>query len=325
MVCSSVDGRRITARLGETVDLPCWGPAGHLDVQWFKQDSGYEQRTWSSVFGDKTTSEMDDVRGRYQVGTNSDLRVSNVTATDFRDYRCLVMDQQRCVSGRTVGLTPSYERIYGSVGETAVLPCTVADSTDEQPPRWSNRISSDPGLLNQTDPSVDQNYSLVFSSLMLNHSGRYYCKVSRREQQYDLVVCPPFGPPAVELFSEGDDVTLRCPGRERGWHRWFIKSDRTEGRVFTVRPDQSMSRVSSEYANGNLVISNVSVGDAGGYWCVVYNPYDDQCMSTERTVVVYMEPFGIYSTFFKVRCSVLSVLLLMLFKEHSPNNPAFIQ
>ncbi|XP_032363566.1 uncharacterized protein LOC116676813 [Etheostoma spectabile] len=198
MVCSLFGWRDISARLGETVDLKCGGPAtGHQDVLWFKQDSGYEQETWSRVFGDKTTSEMDDVRGRYQVvddvrgryqvvTNSSDLRVSNVTATDFRWFRCLVMDQQRCVSGRTVRLYPKYEMIYRSEGQTAVLPCTVSHSADEQPPRWSNRISSDLGLLNQTDPSVDQNYSLVFSSLMLNHSGLYVCKVSMREQDYVL-------------------------------------------------------------------------------------------------------------------------------------------
>ncbi|XP_032361728.1 uncharacterized protein LOC116673482 [Etheostoma spectabile] len=164
MVCSSIDQSFmlwsiLTARPGETVDLPCRGAAGHLDVQWIKQDSGHEQETWSRVFGDKTTSEMDDVRGRYQVVTNSsDLHVSSVTATDFTDYRCLVMDQQWCVSSEDVELRPSSEVIYSSEGQTAVLPCTITDSTDEQPPRWSDRISSDLGLLNQTDPSVDQNW-----------------------------------------------------------------------------------------------------------------------------------------------------------------------
>ncbi|XP_028428219.1 uncharacterized protein LOC114551247 [Perca flavescens] len=314
-VCSSVDLRDITARLGETVDLSCEGAADNLDIQWLKQDSRYDYGPWNRVFGDKTTSVMDNVRGRYQVVTNtSALRVSNITTTDFTVYRCLVMNQQQCVSSNTVWLFLPYEIIYGSVGESAVLPCSITDSTDEQPPRWSKMklLYSDLELHNQTDPSVDQNYSLVFSSLMLNHSGQYSCKASIRYQQYDLFVCPKFIPPAVELFSEGEEVTLRCRDWRKGWrHYWFIKSHRTEGRIFNVPYEQRMSRVSWYYDNGSLVISNISVGDAGEYWCVVYDRYL-QCLSTERTVLVYMEPFGIYSTFFKVRCSVLSVLLLML-------------
>ncbi|XP_035858339.1 uncharacterized protein LOC118495325 [Sander lucioperca] len=293
-VCTiSIDRRGFGARLGETVNLPCKGAADNLDIQWLKQDSRYEQETWSRVFGNNMTSVMDNVRGRYQVVTNtSALRVSNVTTTDLTLYRCLVMNQQQCVSRYTVQLVP-YEIIYHSVGETAVLSCTITDSNDEQPPRWMviNKTNSIThlGQQNQTVPSVDQNYSLVFSSLMLNHSGRYYCKVSRREQRYDLVVCPKFGPPAVELFSEGEEVTLRCRDwREDKVHGWFIKSHQKEGRIFSVRY-QSMSRVSwSKYDNGNLVISNISMGDAGEYWCVVYDPDGYQCESTERTVLVWL-------------------------------------
>ncbi|XP_039649636.1 contactin-4-like [Perca fluviatilis] len=296
-VCPSTDWSDITidptsVRLGGTVDLPCWGAADNLDIQWLKQDSRDDYETWRRVFWDKTTSVMDNVRGRYQVVTNtSTLRVSNVTATDFTAYSCLVMNQQQCVSSYPVGLVPQYEVIYRSVGETAVLPCSITDSTDEQPPRWTKPFSTDLGQLKQTDPSVDQNYSLVFSSLMLNHSGRYYCKAPNRVQHYYLFVCPKFGPPAVELFSEGEEVTLRCRdwGKGKG-HVWFIKSNRTEGRIFSVWYDQSMSRVSWYRNNGTLVISNISVGDAGEYWCVVYD--DDyghyQCVSTERTVLVWL-------------------------------------
>ncbi|XP_035859033.1 uncharacterized protein LOC118495435 [Sander lucioperca] len=191
---------------------------------------------------------MDNVRGRYQVVTNtSALHVSNVTKTDFTEYNCLVMKQQQCVSSYIVWLILQSEVIYRSVGETAALSCTIADSTDEQSPRWFNRFSTDLELLNQTVPSVDQNYSLVFSSLMLNHSGWYYCKASMIFQDYYLVVCPKFGPPAVELFSEGEEVTLRCRDwRKGGGHVWFIKSHRTEGRIFSVR-SKRMSRVSCDY------------------------------------------------------------------------------
>ncbi|XP_031149005.1 uncharacterized protein LOC116045491 [Sander lucioperca] len=292
-VCSLIISFGFTVIFGETVDLSCEGAADNLDVQWLKRDSRYEQETWSRVFGDNMTSVMDNVRGRYQVVTNtSALRVSNVRNTDLTRYRCLVMYQQQCIFSNTVELILQSEIIYGSVGETAVLPCTVADSTDEQPPRWSNLLSGQE-LHNQTVPSVDQNYSLVFSSLMLKHSGLYSCAVPKRWQQYYLVVCPKFGPPAVELFSEGEEVTLRCRDWRKGTlQNWFIKSHRTEGRIFSVTY-KSMSRVSRYNNDGTLVISNMSVGDAGEYWCVVNDLYDYQCVSTERTVLVYNKPFGI--------------------------------
>ncbi|XP_035855789.1 uncharacterized protein LOC116065602 [Sander lucioperca] len=116
-VCTTTDWSDITARLGETVDLPCEGPADNLDIQWLKQDSIYEQQTWSRGLGDNMTSVMDNVRGRYQVVTNtSALCVSNVTKTDISWYRCLVMNQQQCVSWYSVhlGLPFEVETIYDS-------------------------------------------------------------------------------------------------------------------------------------------------------------------------------------------------------------------
>ncbi|XP_032362868.1 junctional adhesion molecule C [Etheostoma spectabile] len=181
-VCPIMHKIVIGARPGETVDLPCEGAAGNQDVQWLKQDSSYE--TWSRVFGDSSTSVMDNVRGKYQVTNTSALRVSNVTKTDFTDYRCVVMDREQCLHDyrETVQLGPPSETVYRSVGETTALPCTVTDSTDEQPPRWMKYNPetfsyNDLELQNQTDPSVDQNYSLVFSSVMLNHSGVYACEL----------------------------------------------------------------------------------------------------------------------------------------------------
>ncbi|KAL7400635.1 hypothetical protein ABVT39_015284 [Epinephelus coioides] len=312
IVCSSVNQRPFQfVTPGETVDLPCSGAADNLDFLWLKRYFRYKQEIWKKVFGDNTTSVMVNDGGRYQVEKiSSDLRVFNFTTTVITHFTCLVMNQQQCVSSERAELHLLYETIYGSVGETAVLPCTVTDFSDDQPPRW---MMSDNELnirTNQTVPSVDQNYSLVFSSLTLNHTGRYDCKTSLSVKRYGLLVCPKFGPPAVALFSEGEEVTLPCKDLKKGVRPvWFIKSKQTEGRIVTIDMSQTMSRVSfgSEWS---LVISNVSLKDTGEYWCAV--DQNDQCVSSVKTVLMYRDPFGIHSTFYTVRCTVLSGLLVML-------------
>ncbi|XP_049431756.1 uncharacterized protein LOC125888423 isoform X2 [Epinephelus fuscoguttatus] len=313
IICSSVNQKDyITLTSEESRDVPCSGAADNLDFLWLKRDFTYEQEIWKKVFGDNTTSVMDEDGGRYQVAKNSSaLRVFNPTTTVITEFTCLVMNQQQCVSSERAELNLKIETIYGSVGETAVLPCTVTDLSDDQPPRWMINKNELNNRTNQAVPSVDQNYSLVFSSLTLNHTGLYLCKTSLRVKKYFLVVCPKFGPPAVELFSEGEEVSLQCKDLKNGeWLFWFIKSNQTEGRIVTIYTSQTMSRVSigSEWS---LVISNVSLKDTGEYWCAVFNQ-NRRCVPSVKTVLMYRDPFGIHSTFYTVRCSVLSGLLVML-------------
>ncbi|KAI3377331.1 hypothetical protein L3Q82_008542, partial [Scortum barcoo] len=91
-----------------------------------------------------------------------------------------------------------------SVEESAELQCTVTDFSDDQPPLWTKFDSE-----SKSYTEIDRNYSLSFPSLTLSHSGRYNCKTSESRQTFFLAVCPTFGPPVVQLFSEGDEVTLR--------------------------------------------------------------------------------------------------------------------
>ncbi|KAI9514933.1 hypothetical protein NQZ68_029780 [Dissostichus eleginoides] len=295
----------------ETKDLPCPGAADHLDVQWLKRDYRHEQNIWTRVFGDNTASVMDNDRGRYQVVTNtSALRISNISTTDFGEYTCLLMNQQQCVSGKTVEYQLT-EMIYRSVEDMAVLQCPVTGLSEEKPPYWKTRFYNIHQKQHNLSVGVmDQNYSLVLTSVTLNHTGLYYCKTLTTVKTYILVVCPKFPPPAVELFSGGEEVTLRCKDREKGQgHYWFFKSNRTKGRILSLYSNQVRSNVRWD-TDGRLVISNVSLQDTGEYWCAVRDGY--QCMSSSKTLLKHRDPFGVHSTFYAVRCSALSVLLLML-------------
>uniref|UniRef100_A0A8C4GK57 Ig-like domain-containing protein n=1 Tax=Dicentrarchus labrax TaxID=13489 RepID=A0A8C4GK57_DICLA len=233
---------------------------------------------------------MDNVK---VVKTTSALRLSNFTLTTFQRYICLVMNQQQCVRSHPVLLKLQAEIIYYSVEETAVLQCNIPDFSDDQPPvwkKWNRKRSSDtdPGQQNQTVPLVDQEFgqndSLVISSLTLNHTGLYYCEIYVIWQMHWLLVCPKFGPPAVELFSEGDDVTLRCRNWEKGMvPLWFMKSNQTGGRIFnTYNMRSDLRRMNIFSLNGSLVISNVSLEDTGEYWCAVLDP-DQQCVNISHT------------------------------------------
>ncbi|KAI9526526.1 hypothetical protein NQZ68_038943 [Dissostichus eleginoides] len=255
---------------------------------------------------------MDNDRGRYQVVENtSALRISSMSTTVLNMYTCLVMNQQQCVSSHPAQVVLNTEWMYRSVEETAVLQCPVTDLSDEEPPHWEDRFYTiDQGKHIHSLGEVDKNYSLVFTSVTLNHSGVYLCKTSIPVKVYILVVCPKSPPPAVELFSEGEEVTLRCKAGNKGQsYHWFFKSTRTGGRTFS---QYHMTRtIGDRYPDGRLVIPNVSLQDTGEYWCPVLDR-NHQCLISTKTVLKHRDPFGVHSTFYAARCSALSVLLLML-------------
>ncbi len=277
-ICSTINETKfISVRLGGGADLPCEGAADSLDIQWLKLDFRYEKDIWTMVSGDSTTSVTHNVKGRSQVvKTTSGLRVSSFTIKVHTLYICLVMNQQQCVSSHPLMLLIVPEVIYHSVEEAAVLQCTVTDFSDDQPPFWMKFNSE---TISYT--VLGQNYLLSFPLLTLNHSGLYLCETFINVQTYLLVMCPTFGPPVVELFSEGDEVTLRCRDFGEGMgHFWFIKSNQTEGRIFSVFAgisDLNMSGMSM-HSNATLVISNASLEHTGEYWCAVIRYSEHQCV-----------------------------------------------
>ncbi|KAI9523729.1 hypothetical protein NQZ68_025451 [Dissostichus eleginoides] len=291
-VCGSIDRTRYEYMEDEeTEDLPCRGAADHLDVQWLKRDYRSQQETWTRVFGDNTSSVMDNDRGRYQVVKNtSALRISNFSTTDLRDYNCLLMNQQQCVSSETVDYRLITETIYLSMEDTAVLQCPVTGFSEDKPPYWETDLfNNHQEQHNHSVGVVDQNYSLVLTSGMLNNSGHYYCNTLTTVKKYVLVVCPKSPPPAVELFSEGEEVTLRCKDWEKGQvHIWFFKSNRTKGRTLNAFHNQ-ISGIVDRDTDGRFVISDVSLQDTGEYWCAVLDD-DLQCLPSSKTLL-HRDPF----------------------------------
>ncbi|GLD63475.1 uncharacterized protein AKAME5_002921500 [Lates japonicus] len=130
-----------------------------------------------------------------------------------------------------------------------------------------------------------------------------------------LAVCPKWDPPSVEFFSEGDKVTLTCGdswGEDlQGVCYWFMRSNKTNGRILSMAGEAWRGNWRMLSLNSSLVNSNVSLEDAGEYWCADIDQYY-QCVSSTKHLLKLREPVGFYSTFYVVRFSVLGGLLVTL-------------
>ena len=97
------------------------------------------------------------------------------------------------------------EFIYRSVEDTAVLQCPVTGVSEDKPPDWKTRFyNGDQGQPDYTVGLVDQNHSLVITSVTLNHTAMYSCKTFSTLKSYALFVCPKSPPPA----SQGEKKSL---------------------------------------------------------------------------------------------------------------------
>ncbi|KAM9816885.1 NTPase KAP family P-loop domain-containing protein 1 [Neosynchiropus ocellatus] len=127
------------------------------------------------------------------------------------------------------------------------------------------------------------------------HQLRYTCDLS---EDYLLYVCPDSQPPAKKLFAGGENLTLSCGNNSqtRGVH-WFMRSNRTKGRVFDVESRQLDNMYISD---SSLVISNISLQDSGHFWCVVLTGllYDVFAFALSKALTKVSSPatVGLYSS-----------------------------
>lgn len=292
-VCTAVSMKVI-----KTSDVHCEGAGGSVAVEWIRYEFRFGKDKQSTIFSNRTTLQVDSIRDSFMdVKNTSVLHVSNVTF--YTLYICLVMNQRQCVSSYSAHLFKLPQLIYHAVGEPAVLHCAFAGSV---PVWWKLENYSN------NDLEVGRNHSLVFPLLTLNDSGWYGCGGPNINERYLLVVCPKFGPPALEVFSEGDNVTLRC-ARWISWARcvWFRKSIETGGKVVHINETQAST---TNQPNNSIVLINTSAQDAGEYMCAVLDSHQ-RCLSSSTTLLIYREPFGVYSTFYRVRWMLLSLMLML--------------
>ncbi|XP_053727713.1 uncharacterized protein LOC128763025 [Synchiropus splendidus] len=272
--------------VGQTAELTCDGVGPNQSVEW----AYMKYRTTELVLiDDKMLSE------RGHLVKNTSLFLTANRQSSGNTYYCLQRQQLSCdLRSRFALIVPS-ESIVRSVGESLELNCSDDSRNPTQEWKMYNQLWSE---------GVSLNYTLMFPSLTLDHTGLYTCKAgASAEEKYQLFVCPEPEPLAVELFT-GRDLTLPC-GNWTGYIRWFMRSNRTKGRVFNVEEYRVPDKI--YHSSSGLVIRNISLEDTGEFWCVIKRgPF---CQFQFEYLVVFGEPEVDHHV---LRSVLLSVALVMM-------------
>ncbi|KAM9804495.1 uncharacterized protein ACB057_006354 [Neosynchiropus ocellatus] len=282
------------ADIGQTVELGCDGAAPNQSVQWALQYRNPKAENLGlALINDETAAEekVQPVKNR------SSLRVTVDRSSYGIIYYCLEKNHQRCDVLRQFNIHLPVELIHRSVGESLELGCS--GSSGRQPHLWRMDNS---GMAGES-----HNNTLMFPSLTSSHSGLYVCKQDHVYRRYVyLYVCPEADPPAAAFFTRGENMTLQCGDRTRlGLVYWFMRSSRTVGRVSRVRNDQPDQVC---LPDTTLVITNVSTGDSGEFWCVIMR--DRQCVFTSRVLVTISEPEVVHHLVMYVLCIVVIMTMM---------------
>uniref|UniRef100_A0A3P8Y5J9 Ig-like domain-containing protein n=1 Tax=Esox lucius TaxID=8010 RepID=A0A3P8Y5J9_ESOLU len=217
-----------------------------------------------------------------------------------------------------------------TVGEEAVLPCFNHGDPNGTETKWktkqitiswdSNQLTSRWNQMYMSDGRSSGNFSLIFTSLMLNHSGWYDCYEQLQPGKnklinaYELRVCPK-SEPLTEFFLEGEEVVLSCNSNLTDNVMWYRQTAQVNDVILNTRsiktanyPKDLDGRINASDPPTFLVLFNLSLADRGEYWCAVF--YKGVCVSVTKTVLVEWDPFGINSMFYRVYSSLMGCALL---------------
>ncbi|KAL1005256.1 hypothetical protein UPYG_G00056720 [Umbra pygmaea] len=294
LVCSHYNGMKdLYVDQGQTVELQCDKSRDDdtMTAQWYERG---EQLPESSVH-------------------------LNVTMRNRMSYQCALMEEQLCVSHQSFYLYIKRQYVVVSEGEEAVLSCFNQDDPNGTKTWWEynyNTLKWDPSSLSSTekqmyvtDGRTTGNYSLVFTSLMLNHTDVYRCwsdiNTPFIKEVYNLLVFLK-SDLLTEFFSEGEQVVLRCNSNITEYNRvvWFRHT--AEGEHVFLDTDYNLlymdqvlyERINASHPGSFLVFSNLTLKDTGEYWCGLF--YRDECVSATKTHLLEWDHSVMNSTFHKV-------------------------
>lgn len=275
----------------------------------------------------------EDLKGRLKVDLNSEVSLCGVTYIDHGFY-CTIWRGAQCHSYRHKILATHPEEIFAYEDESLTLPCVfkgalpgqMSWSTPTGSVRLSDNNTSPQRVMHMLNGSMTGDYSLIVPSPSKHNAGSYQCGGQYRLKQYDLYVCSK-SPALEKMFSEGDRVQLKCDFNALNltrfdglkWYREKVLGPRVKISDRLLReelvPKDLRGRVATSWHfEGSLFISNLTAEDSGLYTCKVFGESQDTywvCFD-RSTRLVYRDPFGVHSFFYRAHVALIGCGLLGL-------------
>jgi len=219
--------------------------------------------------------------------TSSTYTINNVQAGDAANYRCWVLGTCGNAVSQTVTLTITDQLTINPLdAQTACegnnISFTVYANGTNPTYQWQK---DGVNLSNGSGISGVNSSSLLFENVNISHQGNYSCYVpsdcgNGESNQALLTVYP-----AIQLTTDLLETYEVCDNSE------LILEVQATGTDLFYTWYFNGSEITDENSN-TLTITNVTVDDAGQYYCVVSGPACGNVESTYADVTVFAQPVG---------------------------------